>query len=160
MDEKTPLLRSSEALNREAVALLHAIGETEHTRVLSAKDPVAPQNIVRYSFRERTYKLDASVEQCALHFEMEGNLMHRDRLRRRQRDLASASRAVRRPGCRRSKTPAEPARWETHQTAVPTGPPAALASHGSVHLPCSMRARSACGSASRACSCAGRNCSA
>lgn len=52
--------------------------ETEHTRVLSAKDPVAPQNIVRYSFRERTYKLDASVEQCALHFEMEGNLMHRD----------------------------------------------------------------------------------
>ena len=33
LDEKTPLLRSSDALNREAVALLHAIGETEHTRV-------------------------------------------------------------------------------------------------------------------------------
>ena len=44
----------------------------------SVTNDVPPaQNIVRYSFREKTYKLDPSVEQCALHFEMEGNLMHR-----------------------------------------------------------------------------------
>ncbi|EKX42942.1 hypothetical protein GUITHDRAFT_95510 [Guillardia theta CCMP2712] len=52
--------------------------EQEFTRVLSAKDPVAPQNIVRFSFKERLYKLDPSVEQCAQHFEMEGNLLHRE----------------------------------------------------------------------------------
>ena len=52
--------------------------DTEHTRILSAKNPTAPQNIIRFSFKDRTYKLDASVEQCALHFEMEGNLMHRE----------------------------------------------------------------------------------
>ena len=33
---------------------------------------------MRFSFKERLYKLDPSVEQCALHFEMEGNLLHRE----------------------------------------------------------------------------------
>ena len=52
--------------------------DTEHTRILSAKDPTAPQNIVRFSFKDKIYKLDASVEQCKLHFVLEGNLMHRE----------------------------------------------------------------------------------
>ena len=50
----------------------------EHTRLMSAKDPVAPQNIIRFNFKEMQYKLDATVDQCACHFEMEGNLLHRD----------------------------------------------------------------------------------
>ena len=50
----------------------------EHTRLMSAKDPVAPQNIIRFNFKERLYKLDATVDQCSCHFEMEGNLLHRD----------------------------------------------------------------------------------
>jgi len=62
----------------EQLALTDKELETEHTRVLTAKDPVAPKNVVRFSFKERVYKLDASVEQCALHFELEGNLMHRE----------------------------------------------------------------------------------
>ena len=45
---------------------------------MSAKDPVAPQNIIRFNFKERQYKLDATVDQCSCHFEMEGNLLHRD----------------------------------------------------------------------------------
>ena len=79
--------------------------DAEHTRLMSAKDPVAPQvrtphtrapacvagareltlqmlpppqNIIRFNFKEKVYKLDATVDQCACHFEMEGNLLHRD----------------------------------------------------------------------------------
>ena len=52
--------------------------DTEHTRLMSAKDPVAPQNLIRFNFKERQYKLDATVDQTACHFEMEGNLLHRD----------------------------------------------------------------------------------
>jgi dynein intermediate chain 1, axonemal len=52
--------------------------DAEHTRILSGKDPTAPQNIVRFSFKDKVYKLEASVEQCKLHFEREGNLMHRE----------------------------------------------------------------------------------
>ena len=52
--------------------------DMEHTRLMSAKDPVAPQNIIRFNFKEMQYKLDATVDQCACHFEMEGNLLHRD----------------------------------------------------------------------------------
>ena len=48
----------------------------EVTRILSAKDPGAPHNITRYSFQQQCFKLDASVEQMAMHFEMEGNLYH------------------------------------------------------------------------------------
>lgn len=47
----------------EQLALTEKELETEHTRVLTAKDPVAPKNVVRFSFKERVYKLDASVEQ-------------------------------------------------------------------------------------------------
>jgi len=52
--------------------------DVEHTRLMSAKDPVAPQNLIRFNFKEKQYKLDATVDQCACHFEMEGNLLHRD----------------------------------------------------------------------------------
>ena len=52
--------------------------DTEHTRILSAKDPTAPQNIVRFSFKDKVYKSETAVEQCKLHFEREGNLMHRE----------------------------------------------------------------------------------
>jgi hypothetical protein len=52
--------------------------DQEHTRLMSAKDPVAPQNIIRFNFKEKQYKLDATVDQCSCHFEMEGNLLHRD----------------------------------------------------------------------------------
>jgi len=50
----------------------------DQTRILSAKDPSAPHNITRYSFQLQSYKLDASVEQMATHFEMQGNLYHHD----------------------------------------------------------------------------------
>ncbi|KAG9266297.1 dynein intermediate chain 1, axonemal [Astyanax mexicanus] len=50
----------------------------EFTRVLTANNPHAPQNIVRYSFKERSYKPISSVDQLAIHFVLEGNLLHKD----------------------------------------------------------------------------------
>ncbi|KAF5893989.1 dynein intermediate chain 1, axonemal, partial [Clarias magur] len=50
----------------------------EFTRILTANNPHAPQNIVRYSFKERSYKPISSVDQLAVHFVLEGNLVHKD----------------------------------------------------------------------------------
>ncbi|XP_067101066.1 dynein, axonemal, intermediate chain 1, paralog 2 [Osmerus mordax] len=50
----------------------------ELTRILTANNPHAPQNIVRYSFKERSYKPISSVDQMAVHFLLEGNLLHQD----------------------------------------------------------------------------------
>ncbi|XP_060136384.1 dynein axonemal intermediate chain 1 [Zootoca vivipara] len=50
----------------------------EITRILTANNPHAPQNIVRYSFKERSYKQTTVVEQMATHFTLYGNLIFRD----------------------------------------------------------------------------------
>uniref|UniRef100_A0A8C4S5P0 Dynein axonemal intermediate chain 1 n=1 Tax=Erpetoichthys calabaricus TaxID=27687 RepID=A0A8C4S5P0_ERPCA len=50
----------------------------ELTRVLTANNPHAPQNIVRYSFKERCYKPISNVDQLAIHFSLDGNMLHKD----------------------------------------------------------------------------------
>ncbi|XP_067938269.1 dynein intermediate chain 2, ciliary-like isoform X3 [Watersipora subatra] len=50
----------------------------EITRILTANNPHAPQNIVRYSFKENTYKQTAHVDQLAVHFTLDGNLLHKE----------------------------------------------------------------------------------
>ncbi|XP_037348975.1 dynein axonemal intermediate chain 1 isoform X2 [Talpa occidentalis] len=50
----------------------------EFTRILTANNPHAPQNIVRYSFKEGTYKLIGFVNQLAVHFSQVGNLVPKD----------------------------------------------------------------------------------
>uniref|UniRef100_A0A8C5BYM0 Dynein axonemal intermediate chain 1 n=1 Tax=Gadus morhua TaxID=8049 RepID=A0A8C5BYM0_GADMO len=50
----------------------------EFTKILTANNPHAPQNIARYSFKERSYKPISSVDQMAVHFVLEGNLIHVD----------------------------------------------------------------------------------
>ncbi|XP_076791270.1 dynein axonemal intermediate chain 1 isoform X3 [Arvicanthis niloticus] len=50
----------------------------EFTRILTANNPHAPQNIVRYSFKEGTYKLIGFVNQMAVHFSQVGNLIPKD----------------------------------------------------------------------------------
>jgi dynein intermediate chain 1 len=54
--------------------------EKEHNRVLTANNPNAPDNILRFSNKaaERQWKLDANVDQTAMHFVMDGTLLHRD----------------------------------------------------------------------------------
>ncbi|XP_077384790.1 dynein, axonemal, intermediate chain 1, paralog 2 [Festucalex cinctus] len=48
------------------------------TRILTAKNPHAPQNIVRYSFKEGAFKLTSVVDQLAVHFVLDGCLIHQD----------------------------------------------------------------------------------
>jgi len=50
----------------------------EITRILKANNPNAPQNIVRYSHKELAYKLAPHVEQLAIHFQIDGNLIHKE----------------------------------------------------------------------------------
>ncbi|XP_063082349.1 dynein axonemal intermediate chain 1 isoform X4 [Cavia porcellus] len=50
----------------------------EFTRILTANNPHAPQNIVRYSFKEGTYKPIGFVNQMAVHFSQVGNLIPKD----------------------------------------------------------------------------------
>uniref|UniRef100_A0A672HC75 Dynein axonemal intermediate chain 1 n=1 Tax=Salarias fasciatus TaxID=181472 RepID=A0A672HC75_SALFA len=49
----------------------------EFTRILTANNPHAPQNIARYSFKERSFK-PIIVDQMAVHFVLESNLLHKD----------------------------------------------------------------------------------
>uniref|UniRef100_A0A8D0E4A4 Dynein axonemal intermediate chain 1 n=1 Tax=Salvator merianae TaxID=96440 RepID=A0A8D0E4A4_SALMN len=50
----------------------------EITRILTANNPHAPQNIVRYSFKERAYRQTSVVDQLAVHFSLCGNLIFKD----------------------------------------------------------------------------------
>ncbi|CAK8676508.1 dynein intermediate chain 2, ciliary-like [Clavelina lepadiformis] len=50
----------------------------EFTRILTANNPHAPQNIVRFNFKERSYKQTSHVEQIAIHFALDGNMLHKD----------------------------------------------------------------------------------
>nr|XP_020515873.1 dynein intermediate chain 2, ciliary-like [Labrus bergylta] len=62
----------------EQLELTEAELKEEITRTLTANNPHAPQNIVRYSFKERSYKPALVVDQMAVHFVMEGNLVYQD----------------------------------------------------------------------------------
>ncbi|NXE95376.1 DNAI1 protein, partial [Menura novaehollandiae] len=50
----------------------------EFTRTLTTGNPHTPRNIIRYSFKERAYKLVEHMDQTAIHFTLNGNLVHRD----------------------------------------------------------------------------------
>ncbi|NWQ77932.1 DNAI1 protein, partial [Columbina picui] len=50
----------------------------EITRVLTANNPQAPQNIIRYSFKDGLYKPISHVDQMAIHFSLNGNLVPKD----------------------------------------------------------------------------------
>ncbi|CAF1129899.1 unnamed protein product, partial [Didymodactylos carnosus] len=50
----------------------------EHTRILTARNPQAAENIVRFSHKERMYKPIAQVDQLAVHYQLDGNLIHKD----------------------------------------------------------------------------------
>ncbi|XP_018555814.1 LOW QUALITY PROTEIN: dynein axonemal intermediate chain 1 [Lates calcarifer] len=62
----------------DQLELTEAELKEEITRILTANNPHAPQNIVRYSFKERSYKPTSVVDQMAVHFVLEGSLLHQD----------------------------------------------------------------------------------
>nr|XP_019941997.1 PREDICTED: dynein intermediate chain 1, axonemal [Paralichthys olivaceus] len=61
----------------DQLELTEAELKEEITRILTANNPHAPQNIVRYSFKEHSYK-PVVVDQMAVHFVLEGSLVHQD----------------------------------------------------------------------------------
>ncbi|XP_072315616.1 dynein axonemal intermediate chain 1-like [Eucyclogobius newberryi] len=49
----------------------------ELTRILTANNPHAPDNIVRYSYKEHSFK-PITVDQLTVHFVLDGSLLHQD----------------------------------------------------------------------------------
>merc|ERR1711973_422335 len=62
----------------DQLELTEAELKEEFTRILTANNPHAPSNIVRYSFKEKTFKQTSSVDQLAIHFALDGNMLHKD----------------------------------------------------------------------------------
>ncbi|CAM9173698.1 unnamed protein product, partial [Phaeothamnion confervicola] len=52
----------------------------EHTRVLTANDPNVPNNISKYNYKDRTYKMDppGPGDHLAMHFSIDGSALHVD----------------------------------------------------------------------------------
>ncbi|NXU47338.1 DNAI1 protein, partial [Turnix velox] len=67
----------------------------EFTRILTANNPHAPQNIVRYSFKKGAYKPVGYVDQMAVHFSMNGNMIPKDSDEGRRQSIRSGSSAGR-----------------------------------------------------------------
>ncbi|CAG01425.1 unnamed protein product, partial [Tetraodon nigroviridis] len=61
----------------DQVELTEAELEEEITRTLTANNPHAPQNIVRYSYKEHAFK-PVTVDHLEVHFVLEGNLFYQD----------------------------------------------------------------------------------
>uniref|UniRef100_A0A8B9IQQ2 Dynein axonemal intermediate chain 1 n=1 Tax=Anser cygnoides TaxID=8845 RepID=A0A8B9IQQ2_ANSCY len=74
----------------DQLELTEAELKEEFTRVLTANNPHAPQNIVRYSFKERAYKPIGYVDQTAIHFSLNGNLILKDSDEGRRQSMRSA----------------------------------------------------------------------
>ncbi|NXS69329.1 DNAI1 protein, partial [Pandion haliaetus] len=62
----------------DQLELTEAELKEEFTRILTANNPHAPQNIIRYSFKERAYKPISYVDQMAIHFSLNGNMILKD----------------------------------------------------------------------------------
>ncbi|XP_076005755.1 dynein, axonemal, intermediate chain 1, paralog 2 [Genypterus blacodes] len=62
----------------DQLELTEAELKEEFTRMLTANNPHAPHNIVRFSFKERCFKPINVVDQTAVHFVLDGSLVHQD----------------------------------------------------------------------------------
>uniref|UniRef100_A0A663NAZ9 Dynein axonemal intermediate chain 1 n=1 Tax=Athene cunicularia TaxID=194338 RepID=A0A663NAZ9_ATHCN len=62
----------------DQLELTEAELKEEITRILTANNPHAPQNIVRYSFKKRAYTPINYVDQMAVHFSLNGNMIPKD----------------------------------------------------------------------------------
>ncbi|XP_069737281.1 dynein axonemal intermediate chain 1-like [Phaenicophaeus curvirostris] len=62
----------------DQLELTEAELKEEFTRILTANNPHAPQNIIRYSFKKRAYIPVSHVDQMAIHLSLNGNLILKD----------------------------------------------------------------------------------
>ncbi|XP_075267385.1 dynein axonemal intermediate chain 1 [Opisthocomus hoazin] len=81
----------------DQLELTEAELKEEFTRILTANNPHAPQNIVRYSFKERAYKPINYVDQMAIHFSLNGNMILKDSDEGRRQSIRSSTTAEKAP---------------------------------------------------------------
>ncbi|NXD27294.1 DNAI1 protein, partial [Spelaeornis formosus] len=62
----------------------------EIARTLTADNPHIPRDIVRFSFKERAYKLVDDMDQTAIHFTLIGYLVHKDSDEGRRQSIRSS----------------------------------------------------------------------
>ena len=115
------------------LALTAAELEEEIGRCLTAGNPAAPANIVRYSYRERVYRPEPIIDQQLQHFTLGGCLLHRQSdeassysaalLAQSRRATAQSRRATQQPQAEGGSLHAEPS-----SSGLPPGAAAAHAS--------------------------------
>ena len=64
------LLKPADQLNLSEAEL-----KVEHERILNAKNPYAPDNIIRFNFNSNQFQKDNHVDQFATHFQLRGYYM-------------------------------------------------------------------------------------
>ncbi|XP_076218244.1 dynein axonemal intermediate chain 1 isoform X2 [Aptenodytes patagonicus] len=81
----------------DQLELTEAELKEEFTRILTANNPHAPQNIIRYSFKERAYKPISYVDQMAIHFSLNGNMILKDSDEGRRQSIRLSTAAEKAP---------------------------------------------------------------
>ncbi|NWX19636.1 DNAI1 protein, partial [Aegotheles bennettii] len=74
----------------DQLELTEAELKEEFTRILTADNPHAPQNIVRYSFKDGAYKPVSYVDQMAIHLSLNGNMILKDSDEGRRQSIRSS----------------------------------------------------------------------
>ncbi|XP_041277992.1 dynein intermediate chain 1, axonemal [Onychostruthus taczanowskii] len=81
----------------DQLELTEAELKQEITRTLTADNPHIPQDIVRFSFKERAYKLVDDMDHTAIHFTLNGYLIHKDSDEGRRQSIRSSTEAEETP---------------------------------------------------------------
>lgn len=79
---------------REQLVLSDEQLAEEFTKSLTANNPEAPQNIVRFSHKERGYKLEPMVEHLAVHVSRDGHKVRKDSQEAQEQRVAAKQRAA------------------------------------------------------------------
>ncbi|NXR59428.1 DNAI1 protein, partial [Rhadina sibilatrix] len=108
----------------DQLELTEAELKMEVTRTLTANNPHIPQDIVRFSFKERAYKLVDDMDQTAIHFTLNGYLVHKDSDEGRRQSIRSSIEAEKAP-VEEEEAPVEASAEATEETETedkePTG---------------------------------------
>uniref|UniRef100_A0A8C3NBT8 Dynein axonemal intermediate chain 1 n=1 Tax=Geospiza parvula TaxID=87175 RepID=A0A8C3NBT8_GEOPR len=77
----------------DQLELTEAELKQEIIRTLSADNPHVPRDIVRFNFKERAYKLVDDMDHTAVHFTLNGYLIHKDSDEGRRQSIRSCAEA-------------------------------------------------------------------
>ncbi|NXK64556.1 DNAI1 protein, partial [Sylvietta virens] len=98
--------------------------KAEVTRTLTANNPHIPRDIVRFSFQDRAFKLVDDMDQTAIHFTLNGYLVHKDSDEGRRQSIRSSIESEKGP-VEEEEAPVEASAEATEETETkdeePTG---------------------------------------